>query len=445
MLSSAREQTASTFQPRNERRTTNWQERLLRYDLSRLGKSIIILLGLFPFLRIPLITSTSAEIIVDAFTLVGTIAAIVSISAYFIRYKHLPKPFLLIILFELSILPFSRTYGFDQAVMIKFYATALYQIGYCWFIYLLVKKGDNYWISAMSAMLNVLVIINFVTIVLYPSGMPYSLSGEPVETGSSTRIWLLGYANNHSTYFVYAFLFSMLNAYKKNGGQISTTTIFLYVISLISTIMVSSQTSLVALIVFGIYIVFCGSAKKLSLVSIKSYLIIYLIIWIIVVALGTAIVSFPNEMIWFVESFLNKDLSFTGRSSVWLSAIEWIKTYPLFGNGAESYSMLFAKVGVENGPHNEILNILYEGGLVHAIFFIGLVFSFARPLYGLRKCNVAKAISIAIFLMLILQLMRGCTDLYWLSMYVLSAQIGTLVKQLESDWPMTTMARRHFD
>ena len=57
--------------------------------------------------------------------------------------------------------------------------------------------------------------------------------------------------------------------------------------------------------------------------------------------------------------------------------------------------------------------------MVHFLFFLGLVLVAAKKLYQARNTPVAKIISIAIFCILLLELMRGCNELLWLSMYVM--------------------------
>ena len=387
-------------------------------DLYRVFAGIFLVIGLVPFFRIPYFVQAIEDgaSYNDLIIVVVTLCAFLSMAYDVLTRQRIPAPFGWILLFQFCVLPFSITDGFDAQAAFSYYVPAVYATAYCWLIYLFIRKGDPLWISALNKALWILTLVNFVTIVIYPTGM-YHFGETNFE--SSYRNWIFGYDNRHAEFYIYAVMFSMLWCVKRTGKQISFSVVLLYLICLVSTILVKAGTSMVVLIVLGIYMVVQGRKEHKSFFTIRGYLILYAIILVSLIVMVCGYVDFFGLRTFLLEDVFGKDATFSGRSGIWTSALTWIQSSFLFGNGIEPSSVLMEKLGHGSGAHNEILGIWYMGGLVHFLFFLGLVLAAAKKLYEAKDTPVSKAISIAIFCILLLELMRGCNEVLWLSMYVM--------------------------
>lgn len=387
-------------------------------DLYRVFAGILLVVGLIPFFRIPYFVQAIEDgaSYNDFIIVVVTLGAFLSMVYVVLTRQRVPAPFGWILLFQFCVLPFSITDGFDAQAVFSYYVPAAYVTAYCWLIYLFIRKGDPLWISALNKALWVLTLANFIAIIVYPTGM-YHFGATNFE--SSYRNWVFGYDNRHAEFYIYAVMLSMLWCVRRTGKQISFSVVLLYLICLISTILVKAGTSMVVLIVLGVYMAVQGRKENNRFFTIRGYLILYAILLISLIVVVCGYVDPFGLRTFLLEDVFGKDATFSGRSGIWTSALSWIQSSFLFGNGIESSSVLMAKLGHGSGAHNEILGIWYLGGLVHFLFFLGLVLAAAKKLYQARNTPVAKIISIAIFCILLLELMRGCNELLWLSMYVM--------------------------
>ena len=141
----------------------------------------------------------------------------------------------------------------------------------------------------------------------------------------------------------------------------------------------------------------------------------------------------PGFITQYVSDILGKDATFSNRTVLWSNALNWFAQSPLVGNGVESAEILVVKIGHASGGHNEFINMLYTGGLLHFGFFCALLVVAVRPLWRNKELIPARIISIAIFCMLVLQLMRGCSEVYWLSMYLMAYYVADINQSIKPE------------
>lgn len=399
--------------------------RFLSIRIDRIGKGVLFDMLILPLLRIPYIVQGTArgEALSNYVTIIICLAAMVSMLSKYANDKHLPRWFGWALFYLLSIVPLTSGYIPSASVIIKRIATILYQITTCWIIYKEIESGDSLWISALSKMMYLLVIINLYTILRYPEGM-YHI-GE-TQFDSSYRNWLFGYDNKHIEYFILSLMLSMLSSINSRSRSISTSTIVLYAICLYSTLAVVSATSTIALFIFGILVIVMNATKWDNILNICTYSIVYSLAITSLVMIVTGMVGMPEGVSRFVTNTLGKSVTFSERSTLWNNAIHHITKHPVFGNGPEDPATLLLKIGHPSGPHNEIINIVYEGGIIHLIAFIGLYIASILPLYRFRHTATSRAISVAIVSMLIAQSMRGCAPSIWMMIYLCAAYCDKL-------------------
>lgn len=74
-----------------------------------------------------------------------------------------------------------------------------------------------------------------------------------------------------------------------------------------------------------------------------------------------------------IASFTSKNVTFSGRLPVWSAAVEKIKESPIIGYGRvpENLQVIVAEKGYRYNAHNQVLQVLLDGGLVGLCIFVG--------------------------------------------------------------------------
>ena len=144
--------------------------------------------------------------------------------------------------------------------------------------------------------------------------------------------------------------------------------IVLAIVIVTSLAMVGSMTSLSMILVFLLCCLLPTS--KLRLTAVCGLFAVFLLFQIFVVFNGRGLEN--NEFaVYVVEDVLKKDLTFTYRTHMWESAINVIEKSPIYGWGFadttwfKTYMTAFAI-----GPHNFILTILVNGGVILLTLYI---------------------------------------------------------------------------
>lgn len=381
------------------------------YNASGFFLSIFIC---FPFLRVPFFvqTSTIVNAVINGILIVLCVIALVSMLIAIGKGKKIPLFFFLLILFQISPLWSTVLTGTFDSEFIKDIAAISSQIAFCWFIYIFLKKPDSSWLAGLNSLLWVLIVLNFLTILIFPGGLYHY--GEGL-TPATYRNWIFGYDNAHAQFFIYGIAVSALFEFKEKGIYFGFQTFFLYMICLISTIIVHAATSLLAMFALGVLLLLSRADAKGSFVNIASLSMIYAALWLFTLVIVCEFIPMPDFIQSFLTGPLDKASLFAARPQIWSQALEFISQFPILGNGLENSDILQLKLLNGSGAHNEILGFAYEGGLIRIATFTALFVIVFSRLFKNRGSGWARTITIAIFSMGIVQLMRGCDDVLWLS------------------------------
>lgn len=144
--------------------------------------------------------------------------------------------------------------------------------------------------------------------------------------------------------------------------------IVLAVVIVTSLAIVGSMTSLSMIVVFLVCCLLPTS--KLRLIAICGLFVVFLLFQIFVVFNGRGLEN--NELaVYLVEDVLKKDLTFTHRTYMWESAINIIEKSPIYGWGfADTTWFKTHMTAFAIGPHNFILTILVNGGVILLALYI---------------------------------------------------------------------------
>ena len=135
---------------------------------------------------------------------------------------------------------------------------------------------------------------------------------------------------------------------------------------LLSILMIWSGNSIVGLMFLILAMLYQKIVKKNLTIKNSMYILAFLFVFII---------FFQGFKLFsdFIVEVLGKDLTLSGRTSIWSNGIkEWLK-YPLLGHGFQISEAFITFANVSDyvrGAHNQILNILLHGGIIYLILFV---------------------------------------------------------------------------
>lgn len=178
----------------------------------------------------------------------------------------------------------------------------------------------------------------------------------------------------------------------------------LAIICIVSLSFVGSMTSLSMIV---LYLLFCLiPSQRLRNIGITCLFVTFILFHIFVVFAGRGLEN--NEFaVYFVEDILHKDITFTHRTYMWESALKVIAQSPFWGYGYINSDWFIKNMSsFAIGPHNFILSILIEGGmLLFSIYIFICVRSYAAIRHFMNQ-KIAQEIVFATICLWFMSLME---------------------------------------
>ena len=224
----------------------------------------------------------------------------------------------------------------------------------------------DFWkkLKSIDLVLTIYVVINFLTILLYPDGW--------FSTHNYSANWFLGYKNELIRTLLPALTINGVLA-MHNNGRYKLKNIIIYLICLSSIILTGSATSLVMIIAYGGFVLIVHSRFSLKYFSLLLSFLISCFI-----SIGFVIYHAQDDYSVIFENWLGKDTTLTGRVFIWEYAISKILNSPIIGYGYHAtteWNQIFYDYRLENlsHPHNYLLYTLIQGGVVYLLIYIILL------------------------------------------------------------------------
>ena len=230
-------------------------------------------------------------------------------------------------------------------------------------------------VSTFLMILEVYLYLNVISYILFPQGL-YS-------TSILTKYYFLGYKNQMLNFILPCICFSLLNLETCDSSQRVISlfrTIVDYVLSMFVVIGVKSGASTVAMSAMFFFLIFRKFMNP-RIFNMRIYMIANTVMVIGIVLLGLQSVIMP------LISFLGKDETLTGRVYIWSKTMNLIEKKPIIGYGLQVNSQrvsLYSSLGVDKydvfaglHAHNRYLEVLYRGGIMLFIAYLGMLISSA--------------------------------------------------------------------
>lgn len=239
-------------------------------------------------------------------------------------------------------------------------------------------------IEAVVIIRNVLfffLLINLITLILFSQG----LGVYGYNKSSDNYYYFLGLRIAFTPFILTELLSSHIVDYLQ-GKKLSSFTRMSFAVGLLTLFIEKIATGLLAIAI--IYtLMFLIRRKNIKLNMYAIYLI-YAIGFILIV-----VYNIQYKLPFFsylLEDVMHKDLSFDNRTTIWASTIAAFLKQPLFGYGVTGGGGVLVEFKYRVATlsaHNQILNTLYEGGIVSFIFF---VIMFGVVAEKIKKCFSLK-------------------------------------------------------
>lgn len=258
----------------------------------------------------------------------------------------------------------------------------LLQIAICFIFHYGMTYEADYMLEALLFICDTLIIINFVTMILFPDGL-YTIH-TAWQTGNYELNWFLGYKNTMIRFILPTCMFELIQIGRKRNMELALykrtlkKSLLILAISVASILMSRSSNGILGIALFVLLIILLQKDKIRGFITpIKAYIMSILLTIFIVIMRAQSYFSYLIDVI------LKRDVTtMGGRTVIWEKAIQIFTQHPIIGCGEYAASLLNS-VGVSHA-HNYFLNILVNSGIIGFIFFTALIFTVSHTV---RKCD----------------------------------------------------------
>lgn len=231
------------------------------------------------------------------------------------------------------------------------------------------ENGSYKFVKVASTILEILIIINFLTIALFPDGL-YNFTAV-------NHHYFLGSRNVMMRTIFPGVCFSILRSIIETN-KLGLRTIMVMATAGASLMFVWSATALFAYALFCVLLLlfqFRGTPKWFT---VKTCYIFAVAVFLVIV-----VFKLQNLFSFIIVDILHKDTTFTGRTILWDAALYNIAQSPIVGYGLENLQTIAAKLyrfTEYDSSHNLFLDLLYQNGIIGLALISALFVSVAKKI-----------------------------------------------------------------
>lgn len=258
----------------------------------------------------------------------------------------------------------------------------------------------------ITHILETLIVVNLITVLLYPDGL-YTTLGS---TGREAN-WFLGYKNPMVRLMIPACVFSHAYSLLYNS-KYTKWAWWMTIISFVTVVLVDSSTGILGIFTFSLISFMCNKKIGLSLIkkiNLKKILFIIFLINFLILELRK-----QNFFVFIIETLLHRSAdNLTGRTTIWDISVGIISENPWFGYGAASDSVMHSYIYASH-PHNYILYLLIQGGIVALVLFVAMVIVSDKALAGVTSIEYKGIVLAGIISFWIMGIAESLTGAYFM-------------------------------
>lgn len=233
------------------------------------------------------------------------------------------------------------------------------------FTYLALRQSTKAFFKGGSLLLGSYVVINTLTVFLFPNGM--------YASSMYTMNFFLSYRTAWFVFYLEAAFLCLLNNELYPSKEAKSWLVFVLVCEYLSMIKVWTATGLLC-ITLGLLLVYLWKKKRIPSFSVKVIILVEMVLCAIIV-----LFHMQEKFSFLIVGILKKDITFSQRVRIWDNAINAVLKSPWIGYGAMNTSRAVSILGYGvNHAHCYYLNTaLYYGiiGLGLGLYTIYYAFS----------------------------------------------------------------------
>ena len=233
------------------------------------------------------------------------------------------------------------------------------------FTYLALRQSPKAFFKGGSLLLGSYVVINTLTVFLFPNGM--------YASSMYTMNFFLSYRTAWFVFYLEAAFLCLLNNELYPSKEAKSWLVFVLVCEYLSMIKVWTATGLLC-ITLGLLLVYLWKKKRIPSFSVKAIILVEMVLCAIIV-----LFHMQEKFSFLIVGILKKDITFSQRVRIWNNALNAVLKSPWIGYGAMNTSRAVSILGYGvNHAHCYYLNTaLYYGiiGLGLGLYTIYYAFS----------------------------------------------------------------------
>lgn len=282
-----------------------------------------------------------------------------------------------------------------------------------------IKRNLLSFLRTICTILTVYVVLNFFTVVFIPRGLYLTENNSPV--------FFLGMHNRFVFWMLPLICLSSMYAYL-TVGRLTWKQYAIHAVCLATLITEWAVGAMIGLLIMMAYFLIVDKVS-IAVADYRLYLIIYLLLWVTMTFMDTL-----DAWDWLTYGIFGKSDTLDARLRLWAKGKKYLfsdLSHFLFGCGLESDAVIQKKFWYVH-LHNNLLNVMYQTGLIGAIVYSSAFCTIIRPLVRFKSHPVGKLLAFALFAFFIMLLM-DTYDLYghFYVLGVLAANIPAIIRQYD--------------
>lgn len=259
------------------------------------------------------------------------------------------------------------------------------------------RKDARDILTAYKRVLFTYIMLHFATMLIYPKGMVAGLS-------NNARVWFMGNKNAVSTYVLLAVLVLYLCDYLSGRMRNRNRVYILLWLNVVLAVNASSTGHIAFMIVEAFLVLtwifrYSGASKFIQRMIMGTSIAVILLFFVTNVLAdgGTNIFGTLADIL------TRKGTTFSGRRAIWVAAIKYVISNPLWGIGYDAVYNAWGNGIYVYSAHNTFLDFAVKYGCIALVFYgvtFAMVFLDAFKSYA-KSRDKAVLISIAVFFAMI--------------------------------------------
>lgn len=280
------------------------------------------------------------------------------------------------------------------------------------------KRGK--FIEIFYKYLYILVVVNFILLLVKPNGLI-----AIYESSQNYKAYFLSIKNGMIPWITLTSVLGLVNYHlnpsKKNKIEFS----ILLLIVITTMIFCKSSTGLIGTLIIGVYVICLQRTKLRRLINVKNVSLVGIALFFSIVILKVNLL-FSNA--FFI--LFKKNATFTGRTTLWEKAIEFIKLKPIIGYGIRENEIIITDYGRRYTSHNFMLQVLIMGGCTALIYFIFLMYKIHNKTKKYQNEIILNDLCIGLLVFYVCTLTEAAVFRYqWFAIFTLIYNIPNLLKE----------------